>query len=164
MHLAGQAKRPANQQSGYAMAALLVAMTIMAIMFTVAMPVWKQASTREKEEELVFRGEQIAHSIGMFQRKFANAYPPTLDETFRGVLVPAKLSVVDVENLRPHYALTLRHWRERYERGKPKNKLEGVRWAKPVWAEVKGDFRPRGGISTVVIARWPRPKKTRTKK
>jgi 7-cyano-7-deazaguanine reductase len=31
-----------------------------------------------------------------------------------------------------------------------------VRWAKPVWAEVKGDFRPRGGISTTVIARWPR--------
>jgi 7-cyano-7-deazaguanine reductase len=34
-----------------------------------------------------------------------------------------------------------------------------VRWAKPEWAEVKGDFRPRGGISTVVIARWPRPRK-----
>jgi 7-cyano-7-deazaguanine reductase len=34
-----------------------------------------------------------------------------------------------------------------------------VRWARPVWAEVKGDFRPRGGISTTVIARWPRPKK-----
>jgi len=34
-----------------------------------------------------------------------------------------------------------------------------VRWAKPVWAEVKGEFRPRGGISTVVIAKWPRPKK-----
>jgi 7-cyano-7-deazaguanine reductase len=33
-----------------------------------------------------------------------------------------------------------------------------VRCAKPVWAEVKGDFRPRGGISTVVVARWPRPK------
>jgi len=33
-----------------------------------------------------------------------------------------------------------------------------VRWARPVWAEVKGDFRPRGGISTVVVARWPRPK------
>ena len=36
-----------------------------------------------------------------------------------------------------------------------------VRWAKPVWAEVKGDFRPRGGISTVVVARWPRARKTR---
>jgi 7-cyano-7-deazaguanine reductase len=33
-----------------------------------------------------------------------------------------------------------------------------VRWAKPVWVEVKGDFRPRGGISTVVIARWPKEK------
>jgi 7-cyano-7-deazaguanine reductase len=32
-----------------------------------------------------------------------------------------------------------------------------VRCAKPVWAEVKGDFRPRGGIGTTVIARWPRP-------
>src|SRR5215475_9590642 len=32
-----------------------------------------------------------------------------------------------------------------------------VRCAQPVRAEVKGDFRPRGGISTVVIARWPRP-------
>jgi len=36
-----------------------------------------------------------------------------------------------------------------------------VKWAKPVWAEVKGDFRPRGGISTVVVAKWPRPKNGR---
>jgi 7-cyano-7-deazaguanine reductase len=34
-----------------------------------------------------------------------------------------------------------------------------VRWAKPVWAVVKGEFRPRGGIGTVVEARYPRPKK-----
>jgi 7-cyano-7-deazaguanine reductase len=33
-----------------------------------------------------------------------------------------------------------------------------VRWSRPVWAEVKGDFRPRGGISTVVVARWPTQK------
>ena len=33
-----------------------------------------------------------------------------------------------------------------------------VRWARPVWAEVKGDFRPRGGISTVIVAKWPRPR------
>jgi len=32
-----------------------------------------------------------------------------------------------------------------------------VRAAKPKWAEVKGEFRPRGGIGTVVIARYPRP-------
>jgi len=38
-----------------------------------------------------------------------------------------------------------------------------VRWAKPVWAEVKGDFRPRGGIATVVIATWPRKRGLRKK-
>ena len=35
-----------------------------------------------------------------------------------------------------------------------------VRAAKPVWAEVRGEFRPRGGIGTVVEARWPRPETT----
>jgi 7-cyano-7-deazaguanine reductase len=34
-----------------------------------------------------------------------------------------------------------------------------VRWAKPVWAVVRGEFRPRGGIGTVIEARHPRPKK-----
>jgi 7-cyano-7-deazaguanine reductase len=34
-----------------------------------------------------------------------------------------------------------------------------VRAAQPVWAEVTGDFRPRGGIATVVTARWPRPRR-----
>ena len=33
-----------------------------------------------------------------------------------------------------------------------------VRAARPIWAEVKGDFNARGGIGTVVIARWPRKK------
>ena len=32
-----------------------------------------------------------------------------------------------------------------------------VRSARPLWAEVKGEFRPRGGIRTVVTAQWPRP-------
>lgn len=61
------------------MAALLVGMSIMAIILTVAMPVWRQMAQREKEEELVFRGMQYAHAIGLFQRKYANAFPPSLD-------------------------------------------------------------------------------------
>jgi 7-cyano-7-deazaguanine reductase len=32
-----------------------------------------------------------------------------------------------------------------------------VRTARPVWAVVRGEFRPRGGVGTVVEARWPRP-------
>ena len=34
-----------------------------------------------------------------------------------------------------------------------------VRAAKPVWCVVRGEFRPRGGISTTIEARWPRPRK-----
>src|SRR5438477_7132501 len=79
MRLAGQAEHGCEHERGYAMAALLVAMSIMAVMLTVAMPVWKHTTQREKEEELVFRGLQYVHAIGMFQRKFANAYPPNID-------------------------------------------------------------------------------------
>jgi 7-cyano-7-deazaguanine reductase len=31
-----------------------------------------------------------------------------------------------------------------------------VKAARPKWAVVRGEFRPRGGIGTVVEARWPR--------
>lgn len=78
MRLAGQDLR-ADDERGYAMAALLVAMSVMAVLMTVAMPVWKHAAQREKEEELVFRGEQYARAIGLFQRKFAGAAPPSID-------------------------------------------------------------------------------------
>jgi cyclopropane-fatty-acyl-phospholipid synthase len=57
------------------------------------------------------------------RRIFPGAYAPTLDEAFRGVLVPARMSVLDVENLRPHYALTLKAWRERYERAIAENRV-----------------------------------------
>ncbi len=33
-----------------------------------------------------------------------------------------------------------------------------VRAARPKWAVVTGEFRPRGGVGTVVEARWPRRK------
>ena len=61
------------------MAGIIIGITVMAIVMTAAMPVWKQAAQREKEEELVFRGEQYVRAIGLFQRKYANAYPPSID-------------------------------------------------------------------------------------
>jgi len=61
------------------MAALLVALSVMAVLMTVVMPVWRQAAQREKEAELVFRGLQYAHAIGMYERKYANTPPPTVD-------------------------------------------------------------------------------------
>ncbi|HXD75698.1 MAG TPA: type II secretion system protein [Vicinamibacterales bacterium] len=72
------------------MAALIVGLAVMAIMMTVAMPVWKHLAQREKEEELVFRGEAYAHAIGMFQRRNANAYPPNLDVLVQGKFIRKK--------------------------------------------------------------------------
>jgi len=49
------------------------------------------------------------------RRIFPGAYPPTLAEVTTRVLVPAEMSVVDVENLRLHYARTLELWAANYE-------------------------------------------------
>ena len=64
---------------GYAMAALLVGMSVMAVLMSALLPVWTHMATREKEEELIFRGRQYARAIGLFQRKFANTPPPSID-------------------------------------------------------------------------------------
>jgi type II secretory pathway pseudopilin PulG len=81
MNLASSASRQAagSLDRGYAMAALLIAMAVMAILLTVALPTWKQTIQREKEEELIFRGNQYARAIGAYQRKYANASPQSLD-------------------------------------------------------------------------------------
>jgi cyclopropane-fatty-acyl-phospholipid synthase len=71
------------------------------------------------------RGRGLLHFIGPDQarplnawirrRIFPGAYPPALGEALQGVLGPAGVSVLDVENLRLHYARTLFQWRERFE-------------------------------------------------
>jgi cyclopropane-fatty-acyl-phospholipid synthase len=72
------------------------------------------------------RGRGLLHFIGRnhvrdfdpwIQRYiFPGAYAPVLSEVTREVFEPWNLSVLDVENLRRHYAKTLRHWRLRFER------------------------------------------------
>ena len=48
------------------------------------------------------------------RRIFPGAYPPTIAEVASRVLAPAGMSIVDVENLRLHYARTLACWSERF--------------------------------------------------
>jgi cyclopropane-fatty-acyl-phospholipid synthase len=74
---------------------------------------------------LTDRGRGFLHFIGRNQpsalnpwihkRIFPGAYPPTLQEVFARVLEPQNFSVLDVENLRLHYARTLQCWRERFD-------------------------------------------------
>jgi cyclopropane-fatty-acyl-phospholipid synthase len=48
------------------------------------------------------------------RRVFPGSYPPTLREMM-DIFEPWGFSVLDVENLRPHYAKTLEHWLGRFE-------------------------------------------------
>ncbi len=82
MHLAGQGAggAPRAGAAGYAMAALLVTLGVMAVMLSAAMPVWRHQAQREKEEELIFRGEQYARAVALFQRKMGpGTIPPNVD-------------------------------------------------------------------------------------
>jgi cyclopropane-fatty-acyl-phospholipid synthase len=74
-------------------------------------------------------GRGLLHFIGRNQpaplnpwirkRIFPGAYPPTLREVFEHALEPHAFSVLDVENLRLHYAKTLAHWRQRFSQSAP---------------------------------------------
>jgi type II secretory pathway pseudopilin PulG len=62
------------------MVVLLVSMSIAAIMMSAAMPVWHQSVQRERESELIFRGNQYVRAISLFQRRAGpGVLPPNLD-------------------------------------------------------------------------------------
>ena len=65
---------------------------------------------------LHFIGRDVPRPLNPWIRRriFPGAYPPTLAEVTTHVLAPAAMSVVDVENLRLHYARTLSCWSERF--------------------------------------------------
>jgi cyclopropane-fatty-acyl-phospholipid synthase len=74
-------------------------------------------------------GRGLIHSIGrnfpaplqpwIERRIFPGAYPPSLGQMAR-IFEPGNLSVLDVENLRLHYAQTLRHWLQGFEAAVPR--------------------------------------------
>jgi len=60
------------------MAALLVTMSVMGIMLSIALPVWQTFMQREREAELVFRGEQYVHAIDLYSRR-TGGFPTSLE-------------------------------------------------------------------------------------
>jgi len=61
------------------MAALLVAMSVMAVLMGAALPVWNKQAQREREEEYLFRAHEYARGVMKFQHKYGAAFPPSLD-------------------------------------------------------------------------------------
>jgi len=65
---------------------------------------------------LHFIGRDVPRPLNAWIRRriFPGGYPPTLAEVATRVLAPARMSILDVENLRLHYARTLAHWSCRF--------------------------------------------------
>ena len=80
----GPARRGGNAR-GYAMAALLVGMSVMAVLMGAALPVWNKQAQREREEEYLFRATEYARAIQKFQRRAGpGTLPPTFDVLVEG--------------------------------------------------------------------------------
>jgi type II secretory pathway pseudopilin PulG len=65
--------------AGFVMVALLVAMAVTAVWMSALLPAWRQQVQREKEAELIFRGEAIARAIYLYRQKNGQNLPPSLD-------------------------------------------------------------------------------------
>ncbi|MBV9268681.1 MAG: class I SAM-dependent methyltransferase, partial [Acidobacteriaceae bacterium] len=65
------------------------------------------------------RSKRADFSRWIRKRIFPGAYAPSLGEAL-DVVGPFEYFIQDVEDLRPHYAKTLEHWLERFERSAEK--------------------------------------------
>jgi type II secretory pathway pseudopilin PulG len=63
---------------------VLAGITVMMIMMGAAVPTWKYVMQDDREQELYFRGDQIACAIEAYQRKNANTFPPSFEVLVKG--------------------------------------------------------------------------------
>ena len=66
------------------MVALMAAVAIMMIMLAAAVPSWRYVMRNDAEEELIFRGGEIADAIARYQKRNGNALPPSLEVLVKG--------------------------------------------------------------------------------
>jgi type II secretory pathway pseudopilin PulG len=70
-----------KHRRGYTLVALVIGLTVMAILIAAVLPLASAESQRDKEAELIFRGFQYAEGIRTFKRRYGR-YPNTLAEMF----------------------------------------------------------------------------------
>ena len=85
MYLAGQGSRqpsPSVQKlddGGYIMVVLLIGIAVSAVWMGALLPAWHQQAVRQKEAELIFRGEEYARAIALYWRKNNQTLPASFD-------------------------------------------------------------------------------------
>jgi len=76
-----------RHQKGYALISLLAGLTILLVMMSVAVPSIKHEAQRELEEEMLFRGQQVAFALGRY-RTIRGRLPTKLEELVEKVETP----------------------------------------------------------------------------
>jgi type II secretory pathway pseudopilin PulG len=76
--------RGARSEGGFALLAVLVTATIALILMAAAVPTWRHVMKDDREQELLFRGFQIADAVERYQKKNGNAPPPSLEILVQG--------------------------------------------------------------------------------
>ncbi len=71
-----------RRDAGYALLVVLFMAAIVLIALAIAVPRLLTEGQREKEEELIFRGEQYKHAVGLYYKKFGR-YPMKVDDLLR---------------------------------------------------------------------------------
>ena len=76
-------------EHGYALVALLVVMSLMALFALAAAPQMQQQAQREREKEAIFRGDQVAEAIRSYYRyrgaQGVNSLPTSMDQLLEGI-------------------------------------------------------------------------------
>ena len=85
-----------RSEAGYTLVALLAMMTVLALFAMAVAPSMQQQAQREREQEAIFRGEQVADAIRAYYRYRANnfrtagdqALPRSMDDLLQGIPIP----------------------------------------------------------------------------
>ena len=67
-----------RRDAGFSLATLIVLASVASILLAASIPAYQMRAQREREEELIFRGEEYVRAIQKYQRKY-NINPPTID-------------------------------------------------------------------------------------
>ena len=84
-----------HSERGYTLVALLAMMTVLALFAMAAAPSVQQQSLREREQEAIYRGEQVANAIKAYYRHRSTtlrvagdqALPTSMDQLLQGIPV-----------------------------------------------------------------------------
>jgi len=94
------ALKQSNDEGGYALVALLVVMSLLALFAMTAASDMKQQAQREREKEAIFRGEQVADAIRLYYRsrgaQGTNSLPTNMEQLLEGIQIPGRTKKLQI--------------------------------------------------------------------